>query len=55
MYKIIDDYLVNHTDDLTNRRAYNVCEYVAIFDKCDIVASSKNFEVKLINPERIHR
>jgi hypothetical protein len=48
MIKIIEDYLINHTDDLTDRRAYSVCEYGLIFDKNKILASSKNTEVFLI-------
>jgi hypothetical protein len=51
MNKIIEDCIINHTDDLTDRRAYNICEYVAIFDVNYIVASSKNFEVKIFNQE----
>jgi hypothetical protein len=46
MINIFEEYLVNHTDDLTNRRAYNVCEYAAVIDASgEIVVNSKNFEV----------
>lgn len=45
MQTLLENYLLDHTDDQTYRTSYNVCEHAAILKDKEIIASSKHFEV----------
>ena len=52
MQTLLENYLLDHTEDQTYRTSYNVCEHAAILKDKEIIASSKYFEVLIIHLER---